>query len=78
MHSVRVAAACASQIAARVTGGPAARLRRLDENVPDALVQLGCAVVGVARKDLAQHLEKLSARARVSKLRFDHFFSGSG
>ena len=42
------------------------------------LVQLGCAVVGVERADLAQHLEKLNARGRVGKLRYDHFFSGSG
>ncbi len=42
------------------------------------LVQLGCRVVGVVRSDLAGHLEKLNARARVGKLRYDHFFTGSG
>jgi hypothetical protein len=44
----------------------------------EKLVQLGCRVVGVVRSDLAGHLEKLNARARVNKLRYDHFFTGSG
>jgi hypothetical protein len=52
-------------------------LRRTDDD-GNPLVQLGCAVVGVQLKDLAQHLEKLMARARVGKLRYDHFFTGSG